>query len=118
MPTARLIEDLAEHRERCIGLGTANGRFFTFNAGLGLDAEVVRAVEGRRALGRALTPALFTRMALRQYYRITDRRRPAITISRARGAKRGGRIQLHRVELGAVDLSRSPGGQYQSGRRL
>jgi diacylglycerol kinase family enzyme len=80
--TARLIQDLAEHRERCIGLGTANGRFFTFNAGLGLDAEVVRAVEGRRALGRALTPALFTRMALRQYYRITDRRRPAITISR------------------------------------
>ncbi len=51
----RLIEDIAAGRERCIGLGTANGRYFTFNAGLGLDAEVVRAVEGRRARGQVLT---------------------------------------------------------------
>jgi diacylglycerol kinase family enzyme len=80
--TAQLIEDLAAGRERCIGLGTANGRYFTFNAGLGLDAEVVRAVEGRRAHGRAVTPALVTMMALRQYYRVTDRRHPALTIRR------------------------------------
>jgi diacylglycerol kinase family enzyme len=78
---ARLIEDLTMGRQRCIGLGTANGRYFTFNAGLGLDAEVVRAVEGRRAHGRVVTPTLFTRMALRQYYRVTDRRHPALTIT-------------------------------------
>ncbi len=77
----RLIEDLASGRERCIGLGTANGRYFTFNAGLGLDAEVVRAVEGRRADGQVLTPALFTTTALGQYYRVTDRRHPAISIT-------------------------------------
>jgi diacylglycerol kinase family enzyme len=77
----RLIGDLASGRERCIGLGTANGRYFTFNAGLGLDAEVVRAVEGRRAHGQVLTPALYTRTALRQYYRVTDRRHGAITIA-------------------------------------
>jgi diacylglycerol kinase family enzyme len=76
-----LIEDLAEGNERCIGLGTANGRYFTFNAGLGLDAEVVRAVEGRRAAGRTLTPTLYARTALRQYYQVTDRRHPAITIT-------------------------------------
>jgi diacylglycerol kinase family enzyme len=76
----RLIEDLAAGRERCIGLGTANGRYFTFNAGLGFDAEVVRAVEGRRAHGRTLTPALYFRTALRQYYQVTDRRHAAITI--------------------------------------
>ncbi len=75
-----LIEDLVAGRERYIGLGTANGRYFTFNAGLGLDAEVVRAVEGRRAHGEAVTIALFARMALRQYYRLTDRRQPAISI--------------------------------------
>jgi diacylglycerol kinase family enzyme len=78
---ARLIEDLASGRERRIGLGCAAGRYFTFNAGLGLDAEVVRAVDGLRAHGRTLTPALFARTALRQYYQITDRRRPAITIA-------------------------------------
>jgi len=76
----RLIEDLISGKERCIGLGTANGRYFTFNAGLGLDAEVVRAVEGRRAHGRTLTPALFARTALRQYYQVTDRRHAAIKV--------------------------------------
>jgi diacylglycerol kinase family enzyme len=77
---ARLIENLANGQQRYIGLGRANGRYFTFNAGLGLDAEVVRAVEGRRAHGRILTPALYTMTALRQFYRVTDRRHPAITI--------------------------------------
>ena len=78
---ARLIEDLASSRERLIGLGTANGRYFTFNAGLGLDAEVVRAVEGRRAHGRELTPSRYARTALRQFFRVTDRRHPAIAIT-------------------------------------
>jgi diacylglycerol kinase family enzyme len=78
---ARLIEDLAAGRERCIGLASANGRYFTFNAGVGLDAEVVRAVEGRRAHGQTLTPAMYARTALRQYYRVTDRRHPAVRIT-------------------------------------
>jgi len=77
----RLIDDLANGRERRIGLGTANGRYFTFNAGLGLDAEVVRAVEGRRAAGRTLTPTLFARTALRQYYQVTNRRHAAISVA-------------------------------------
>jgi len=77
----RLIDDLANGRERRIGLGTANGRYFTFNAGLGLDAEVVRAVEGRRATGRSLTPTLFARTALRQYYQVTNRRHAAISLT-------------------------------------
>ncbi len=81
----RLIADLAAGNERYIGLGTANGRYFTFNAGLGLDAEVVRAVEGRRAAGRQLTPALYARTALGQYYRVTDRRVPAISIAEPAG---------------------------------
>lgn len=83
--TARLIEDLEAGNARRIGLGCANGRYFTFNAGVGLDAEVVRAVDGRRAHGRMLTPALFARTALRQYYQVTDRRRPAIRITEPPG---------------------------------
>jgi diacylglycerol kinase family enzyme len=81
----RLIEDLASGHERCIGLGTANGRYFTFNAGLGLDAEVVRAVEGRRAHGLTLTPARYARTALRQYFQVTDRRQPAVSITAPAG---------------------------------
>jgi diacylglycerol kinase family enzyme len=81
----RLIDDLARGRERSIGLGRANGHYFTFNAGIGLDAEAVRAVEGRRAHGVSLTPAMFARTALRQYYRVTDRRHPAIAIRKPAG---------------------------------
>ena len=65
-----------------IGLGLAGDRYFTFNAGLGLDAEVVRAVDGHRARGRAATSVLYLRMILRQFYRVTDRRHPALTLER------------------------------------
>jgi diacylglycerol kinase family enzyme len=75
-----ILQALTDGRQRSIGLGLAGSRYFTFNAGLGLDAEVVRAVEGRRAHGSAVTPALYLRMALRQYFQITDRRHPALML--------------------------------------
>jgi diacylglycerol kinase family enzyme len=78
---AHVIEDLTGGRERLIGVGAANSRYFTFNAGVGMDAEVVRAVEGRRADGERLTPVMYARTALRQYYRVTDRRRPVLHVS-------------------------------------
>jgi diacylglycerol kinase family enzyme len=76
----QILQALAERRERTIGLGRADGRYFTFNAGLGLDAEVVRAVQGRRARGRTASPWLYIGLALRQFYQQTDRKHPAITI--------------------------------------
>jgi diacylglycerol kinase family enzyme len=79
----RILAGLAAGRDRSISLGLAGTRYFTFNAGLGLDAEVVRLVEGLRAQGRPATPVLYMRMALRQYYRVTDRHHPALSIERA-----------------------------------
>ncbi len=76
----QILQALAERRERTIGLGLAQDRYFTFNSGMGLDAEVVRAVQGLRAHGRPVTPALYVRLALRQFYRQTDRRRPKLAI--------------------------------------
>ena len=78
--TGQVLRAVADRRERTIGLGTADGRFFTFNSGLGLDAEVVRAVQGLRAHGRPVTTALYVRLALRQFYRQTDRRHPSIAV--------------------------------------
>jgi diacylglycerol kinase family enzyme len=78
----QILQAITTGRYRTIGLGLAGDRYFTFNAGLGLDAEVVRAVDGHRALGRTATPALYVRMILRQYYRVTDRRHPALTLER------------------------------------
>jgi len=78
----QILQALAEGRSRSIGVGLANDRYFTFNAGLGLDAEVVRAVAGRRAEGQASTPALYIRVTLQQFYGVTDRRHPALTLER------------------------------------
>ena len=46
-----VLQALADGRRRDIGVGLADDRYFAFNAGLGFDAEVVRAVEGQRAHG-------------------------------------------------------------------
>jgi diacylglycerol kinase family enzyme len=80
--TGQVLQALAERRYRHIGLGLAGDRYFTFNAGLGLDAEVVRAVDGHRARGRAATSVLYLRMILRQFYRVIDRRHPALMVER------------------------------------
>lgn len=120
----RLIEDLAAGKERTIGLGTANGRYFTFNAGLGFDAEVVRAVEGRRAHGRTLTPSLYFRTALRQYYQVTDRRHPAITIAEPQELA-AGPVFLCIVSnsapwtyLGSLPVNTNPDASFETGLDL
>ena len=72
---AALCRGLEHPRERRVGLGQADGRWFTFAAGLGLDAAVVAAVERRRRAGRRSTPQLYARLAFEEFVRA--RRRPA-----------------------------------------
>jgi diacylglycerol kinase family enzyme len=78
----RVREVVAAGRYRTIGLGLAADRYFTFSAGLGLDAEVVGEVDRLRAEGRRESTSLFLRTIIRQYYRGTDRHRPALTLER------------------------------------
>ena len=75
-------EAIGAGRHRTIGLGLAADRYFTFSAGLGWDAEVVREVDRLRAQGRRESVALFLRTLVHQYYAGTDRRRPALTVER------------------------------------
>ena len=75
-------EAIAAGRHRTIGLGLAADRYFTFSAGLGWDAEVVREVDRMRAQGHRESVTLFLRTMIRQYYRGTDRREPALTLER------------------------------------
>jgi diacylglycerol kinase family enzyme len=79
---ARIREVIKEGQCRTIGLGLAGDRYFTFSAGLGMDAEVVREVERLRASGHRESPALFLRTMVRQYRSGTDRRTPALTLER------------------------------------
>ena len=80
--TSWLLDAIREDRGRWIGLGKADERWFTFTAGLGLDADAVRAVERARAKGKPATPTRYTRLALRQFFAGTDRRHPALTLER------------------------------------
>lgn len=74
-----LLQALASGSARWVGLGRANDRWFTFNAGVGWDADVVAEVDRLRGKGRNVTPALYTRIALACYFRFC-RRAPLITV--------------------------------------
>lgn len=78
---ARIRDVIAAGRYRTIGLGLAGDRYFTFSAGLGLDAEAVGEVERLRASGRRESPMLFAWAIMRRQVR-TDRRTPALTLER------------------------------------
>ena len=57
--TTQILDKLRNREARRINLGTANGRYFGVNAGFGYDAEVVRYVERRYRLKRAVRQASF-----------------------------------------------------------
>jgi diacylglycerol kinase family enzyme len=86
--TGVLLEAIAQGRRRTIGLGRADERYFTFCAGLGMDAEVVEIIERHRALGRRPTAGRYVRTAVRHFFTGTDRRNPALTLSEADGEQR------------------------------
>ena len=79
--TSQLLEALLEDRRRTIGLARADDRWFTFNAGLGLDAGAVRRVERARAKGRTATQPLYVRSAVREYYYGPSHKHP-LTVER------------------------------------
>ena len=140
--TGRILEALRAGRDRRVGLGCASldqaspdqaapdqaspdqarrDRYFTFNAGLGLDAEVVRVIEGLRAGGRTLTPGLYLRTALRQFYGVTDRRHPALALERE-GKSAIGHLFLAIISntspwtyLGPRPVNPSPGASFDTG---
>ena len=53
LPAAAVLAGaIAERRWRPVGLGSVNGRMFTFSAGIGLEAEATRIVDERRRAAR------------------------------------------------------------------
>lgn len=78
--TSRVLDALRHDRQRTVGLGQADERYFTFSAGVGLDAEVVHAVEQARLSGFRAKPQLYVLTALRQFFSVSDRKHPALTV--------------------------------------
>ena len=66
--TSQLLEALLVDRRRTLGLGRADDRYFTFNAGLGIDAGAVRRVERARGKGRTATQPLYVRSAVKEHF--------------------------------------------------
>ncbi len=79
--TGYLLELLRAGAKRTIGLGRADQRWFTFTAGLGLDADVVAQVERKRASGRRSSHALYVRTALRSAARRSAHHSPPLRLS-------------------------------------
>lgn len=79
--TSVLLQALLQDRRRTLGLGLAHDRWFTFNAGLGVDAGAVRRVEKARARGRTATQPLYMRAAVREFF-TGPHREHGITIER------------------------------------
>jgi diacylglycerol kinase family enzyme len=79
---ARIEQVITAGRYRTIGLGLAGDRYFTFSAGLGMDAEVVGEVDRLRAAGHRESASLFLGTIMRSYHSGTDRRTPALTLER------------------------------------
>ncbi|SRR6266550_1075972 len=81
--TGEILDGLRARRTRPVGLGRAGDRWFTFNAGFGLDAEVVRLIERRRRGGDGNSQSrYYVRRAVAHFFRHYDRRHPAIVLDR------------------------------------
>ena len=75
-----IIEALGRNDISPIGLGRANGRFFTFHTGIGYDAAVVRLVEQLAGLKLYAGNPLFIAAALRTWGLDYDKKRPHFSL--------------------------------------
>lgn len=80
--TDQLLGLLTERASRRIGLGFCDDRWFVFNAGLGLDAQVCEAIDLSRAQGRKVTSARYVRHAIAAFFS-AKRDAPSLTLTLA-----------------------------------
>lgn len=122
--TSQILDAAREGRTRRIGLGRADERWFTINAGMGWDAGVVGRVEQRRRHGARSTHALYVRSAVREFYQGEARRSGGIVLRRE-GAEPVEDLFLAVVQnatpwafLGARPLNPSPQASFETGLDL
>lgn len=80
--TGLLLRAMREASTRTIGLGMVDDRYFTFTAGLGIDAEIMARMEAARADGKSATPTRYLATTLSHFFRGSDRKTAALTLHR------------------------------------
>jgi diacylglycerol kinase family enzyme len=128
--TGEILQALREGRRRVIGLSTIavtpwDGaprppRWFIANAGLGLDAEIIAAMETARKEGHEATPGRYLATTLRQFFWGTDRRDPALTIQLDHDTINGVFIAIVQntapwTYLGALPIQPCPDASFDTG---
>lgn len=88
-----LIDALHQRSTERIPLGRLNGRWFAFNAGMGLDAAVLAAVEESRAEGRKASAGGYIVTAIRKLWESLGNIEPHLT------------IEAHRVDGTVVEIA-------------
>lgn len=78
--TSVLLTGMREGRSRLIGLGKADDRYFTFCAGVGLDAATVRRVEAHRAVTDRVSPWQYARAGTTEYLFHSSHRKPRLRL--------------------------------------
>jgi diacylglycerol kinase family enzyme len=78
--TGALLERLHEEPRR-VPLGRISGRWFTTNCGIGVDAAIVRRVEGRQFAKRMAGELFFVWSTLRVLFSDFDRRVPHLRVT-------------------------------------
>ncbi len=128
--TGEILEALRQGRRRVIGLGTiamtpwdgdaSSVQWFIANAGLGLDAEIIAAMEQARAHGREATPTRYLLTTLRQFFWHTDRREPALAVEFGDTSIEGVFVAIMQntspwTYLGALPIAPCPDASFETG---
>lgn len=128
--TGEILQALRERRRRIIGLGTIDvtpwggerlpPTWFIANAGLGVDAEIIAAMEQARAKGHEATPTRYLVTTLRQFLWHTDRREPALTVTMGDTTIEGVFVAILQntspwTYLGSLPITPCPDASFETG---
>jgi diacylglycerol kinase family enzyme len=87
LATGQVIEAVEQNHSQLIPLGKMNDRWFSFNAGLGLDAGIVATMESLRAEGKKASPSTYLLASLKHYFQEADTTNPHLTVENFDGQK-------------------------------
>ncbi|GAA2066152.1 diacylglycerol/lipid kinase family protein [Williamsia deligens] len=94
--TGQLITLLSVRARRRISLGHVDDRWYLFNAGMGVDAEVVHSIEDQRRAGKPASDARYIVTTVAHFLK-GSRRQPRLTVSTP--APDGGRRVVEDVQF-------------------